>query len=54
MADERKLNMETIEIRKLIFKNLKCDNIVADKIKVEELCADPTDPEIKKVGKRIF
>ena len=51
MADERKLNMEAIEIRKPIFKNLKCDNIVADKIKVEELCADPTDSEIKKLAK---
>lgn len=51
MADESKLNMEAIEIRKPIFKNLKCDNIVADKIRVEDLRADPTDPEMKKLAK---
>lgn len=49
MADESKLNMEAIEIRKPIFKNLKCDNIIVDKIRVDDLRSDPT--EMKKLAK---
>lgn len=49
MSDESKLNIEAMELREPIFKNVKCDNIVVDKIRVEEICAD--DPETKKLAK---